>query len=229
MEILKKAVVRLAQFDMKNHASFLKWSTLIIWACSLLAEVGTFAYNKNLPKKQKRFIIQQELAAGGISLGMMYLLADRFQKFGDWLVSSGRFLPKSLPQNLRSPEKLQKLLKGDKHFIENELKGYPEWSQKLIHFQKGSSVVWGTLGTIVAFNILSPLISNKIASKTDKLIGNKEANLSHFPDSPPNKVTKLDALSSNGAPLKPGNLPKKNAIGISYPTVSPSFGRVFNY
>jgi hypothetical protein len=229
MKILKKAIVRLAHSDMKNHASFLKWSTLIIWACSLLAEVGTFAYNKNLPKKQKRFIIQQELAAGGISLGMMYLLADRFQKFGDWLVSSGRFLPKSLPQNLRSPDKIQKLLKEDKHFIEHELKGHPEWSQKLLRFQRGSSVVWGTLGTIVAFNVLSPLISNKIASKTDKLIEHKEANLSHFPNSLPNKVTKLDTLSSNEARLKPGNPQKKNTIGTLYPPVSPSFGRVFSY
>jgi|SRR6478609_1653656 len=226
MDVFKKGIVRLAQSDMKNHASFLKWSTLIIWACSLVAEVGTFAYNKNLPKKQKRFIIQQELAAGGISLGMMYLLADRFQKFGEWLVSSGRFLPKDLPQHLRNPEKLQKLLKEDQHFLENELKGHPEWRQKLIHFQKGSSVVWGTLGTIIAFNLVSPLISNKIASKTDKLIDRQAADPSRFQEKILNKPASMTVANVNGP--KPSHS-QKNGMGASYPSVSPSFGRVCTY
>jgi hypothetical protein len=183
MNALKNKIAQLAEYDVKNHASFLKWTTLIIWACSLVAEVGTFAYNDKLPKKEKHFIIQQELVAGGLSLAMMYLLADRFQKAGEWLVRSGKLLPAALPVAYRTKETLHKLLILDKHFIQNELKGETHWCTKLLHFQKGASVILGTLGTIFAFNITSPLISNKIASATQN----------HF-------LKKTEAESHQGSP-----------------------------
>jgi hypothetical protein len=227
MEIFKKAVVRLAHSDMKNHASFLKWLTLIIWACSLIAEVGTFAYNKNLPKKQKRFIIQQELVAGGISLGMMYLLADRFQKFGDWLVASGRLLPKDLPQRFRSPDKLKKLLTEDKKGIEHELNGHSEWSQKLLHFQKGSSVIFGTVGTIIAFNIISPLVSNKIAATTDKFFAKKEGDVIGFKNGQPSQQVQMRVTATDQLGPQSQKLYQSQNIPVTiYRAPSPSFGYI---
>jgi hypothetical protein len=164
MSALKTQIAKLAEYDIKSHASLLKWTTLIIWACSLAAEVGTFAFNKKLPDKEKSFIIKQELTAGGISLAVMYLLADRFEKAGEWLVAHGKLLPKELPKQWRTEENLQKILNGDQAFLKKELKGDATWINKLGGFQKGVSVALGTLGTIIAFNLTTPLISNKIAS-----------------------------------------------------------------
>lgn len=160
----KQKIAKLAEYDIQHHASLLKYTTLIIWACSLAAEVGTFAANKKLPPKEKSFIIKQELTAGGISLAIMYLLADRFEKFGEWLVNKGKLVPSALPQQWRNSTAIQKILKADPTFLKTVLKGDKAWIEKLGGFKKGVSVMAGTIGTIIAFNITTPLISNKIAS-----------------------------------------------------------------
>jgi hypothetical protein len=160
----KRKIAQLAEYDIKHHASLLKWTTLIIWACSLVAEVGTFAANRKLPPKEKSFIIKQELTAGGISLAIMYLLADRFEKWGERLVNRGKLLPRELPQKWRNAAAVQKILKADPEFLKQECLGNKAWIEKLTGFRKGVSVLAGTIGTIIAFNITTPLISNKIAS-----------------------------------------------------------------
>jgi hypothetical protein len=161
---VKEKIAKLAEYDIQHHASLLKWTTLIIWACSLAAEVGTFAANKKLPHKEKSFIIKQELTAGGISLAIMYLLADRFEKLGSKAVKSARLFPAFLPEKFRTPQAIEKILASNDSFIKKELGGKTELVEKLIQFEKGMSVTAGTIGTILAFNITTPLISNKIAS-----------------------------------------------------------------
>lgn len=160
----KQKIAQLAEYDIKHHASLLKWTTLIIWACSLAAEVGTFAFNRKLPPKEKSFIIKQELTAGGVSLGIMYLLADRFEKAGEWLVHQGKLLPHELPKKWHNAASVQKILNADPAFLKQECQGNKAWVEKLLGFKKGVSVLAGTIGTIIAFNITTPLISNKIAS-----------------------------------------------------------------
>lgn len=160
MNVLKNKVAKLAEYDVLHHASLLKWTTLIIWACSLVAEVGTFAFNKKLPDKEKSFIIKQELTAGGINLAIMYLLADSFEKAGAWLVNKAKLLPEELPAKFRTEEAVQKILDKDVAFLNSDTK----WINKMGGFRKGVSVLAGTIGTIIAFNITSPFISNKIAS-----------------------------------------------------------------
>lgn len=160
----KRKIAQLAEYDIKHHASLLKWTTLIIWACSLAAEVGTFAANRKLPPREKSFIIKQELTAGGISLAIMYLLADRFEKFGERLVNQGKLLPSDFPRKWRNTAAIQKILNADSAFIKQECLGHTAWVEKLAGFRRGVSVLAGTIGTIIAFNITTPLISNKIAS-----------------------------------------------------------------
>lgn len=164
MNTTKTAIAKLAEYDIKQHASLLKWTTLIIWTCSLIAEVGTFYFNKKLPPKEKQFIIKQELTAGGISLLVTYLLADRAEKIGNRLVETGRLLPRELPSQLRKPEVLKTLLTEKADNIKGLLERDKAWATKLLQFRKGVSVVTGTLGTIIGFNLVTPLVSNKIAS-----------------------------------------------------------------
>lgn len=164
IDAMKNQIAKWAEYDIQHHASLLKWTTLIIWACSLAAEVGTFAANQKLPKKEKSFIIKQELAAGGISLAIMYLLADQFEKLGSLAIKSASLFPDFLPKKLRNPQAIEKILASDAAFIKKELGGKKELVEKLVQFEKGMSVTAGTLGTILAFNITTPLISNKIAS-----------------------------------------------------------------
>lgn len=174
MNVLQRSIARMAEADMHSHASLLKWTTIIIWACSLVAEVGTFANNKKLPPEEKSFIIKQELTAGGLSLALMYLMADRLEKAGEWLVRQGKLLPNDLPAALRTPDKIQKILQKDVELLRTELKNHPDLPHKLLTYQKGLATILGTLGTIIAFNITTPLISNQIVSYFQKRYpGNK--------------------------------------------------------
>lgn len=170
MGLIKRNIARLAECDANKHASFSKWTILIIWACSLVAEVGTFAFNKKLPRKEKEFIIRQELCAGGVSLGIMYLLADQFQKLGERLVERGQLLPKALRAELEALKKplfeatqkhdtILKILKKDPQI--NVSAGLAE---KLMGFRNGAGLIASLCGTIIASNIAAPLVSNFIAS-----------------------------------------------------------------
>jgi|GEM_PF-2531742 len=204
---LRRQIARLAEADIKNHASLLKWTNVIIWACSLVAEVGTFAANKKLPPKEKSFIIKQELAAGGISLGFMLFLAHYFEKIGAGLVSHGLVLPSDVPEKLRHKTAIQKILNSDPTFLNNELNGDTQLIKKLVGFQKGASVIAGTIGTILAFNIAAPLISNKIASYfQNRALAQKQQNVGKRYNVPDNRLAVT--------PIKPTFPP------VSYP-ISP--------
>lgn len=164
MNTIKTGIAKLAEYDVRRHASMLKWTTLIIWTCSLIAEVGTFYFNKKLPPKEKRFIVKQELIAGGISLLATYLLADPAEKYGEKLVEEGQVLPSGFPNHLRKPEIIKKVLAGDTETIKTLAESERVWATKLRQFQKGVSVATGAVGIIIGLNIVTPLISNKIAS-----------------------------------------------------------------
>jgi len=203
----KQKIAKLAEYDIQHHASLLKWTTLIIWACSLAAEVGTFAANKKLPPKEKSFIIKQELTAGGISLAIMYLLADSFEEAGKRLVDKARLLPGELPPQWRNPDAVRKILKADADFLKTALKGNRAWIEKLVGFRKGVSVVAGTIGTIIAFNITTPLISNKIASYFQNRSLAQKVNM---------------ATSSPPSPNTPAHLPSPAPITIPAPVRMPA-------
>ena len=172
---LKRGIARLAESDANHHANFSKWTMLIIWACSLVAEVGTFACNEKLPRREKGFIIRQELCAGGISLGIMWFLSHRFQKFGEKLVERGTLLPKAVRSELHQTlSTASGLLKNAslKAAIPKILAGEAEITQtvgknlgaKIIGFRNGVGLLSMITGTIIASNICAPLISNAVAS-----------------------------------------------------------------
>lgn len=144
--VLKKGIAKLAEFDIQNHARLLRWTTSIIWACSLMAEVGTFYFNKKLPDKEKGYIIRQELTAGGISLVLAFFASERLQYLGERMVRDGKLIPKELPEALKNKEALTKILAKDEVFIANVLKGDKTWVTKLAGFKNGVGLIAGTRG-----------------------------------------------------------------------------------
>jgi hypothetical protein len=220
MDVIKRNIAKLAECDANKHASFSKWTILIIWACSLVAEVGTFAFNKKLPRKEKEFIIRQELCAGGVSLGIMYLLADQFQKIGERLVEKGRMLPRTLRTELENilpkplfeasqrHDTILKILKKDP-----QIKVSAGLAEKLIGFRNGAGLIASLCGTIIASNIAAPLVSNAIAS----YFFNKKLKTNDKPSSAPDPFPTYFSYAGQFTGPLPHNRMAASASGFGNP------------
>lgn len=196
-------IAELAEKCMKLGAhKVLTWVTLAGWFFSLLAEVGTLAFSKNIPKRDKQFIIPQELIGGVINLGLMATFMEGLASVSKWLVRRGHVLPMTFPEHLRKPEIIQKILDAEKHpdFIAKELKGNQMWVKKLASFTEGFKLIMSILGGILAINIAATLVSNKLAAYFQKKALAKEGSIQGKPGSATASIT----------PFPPANLLGKN-------------------
>ena len=77
------------------------------WVFSALAQIVMIARNKDIDKKEKKFLIPQEGADGVINCTLYYTVCAAIKKAGDWLLESCMFLTKD-------NHKILNCLKSDK-------------------------------------------------------------------------------------------------------------------
>ena len=65
------------------------------WVFSALAQIGMIARNKDIDKKEKKFLIPQEVADGVINCTLYYTVCAAIKKAGDWLLENCIFLTKN--------------------------------------------------------------------------------------------------------------------------------------
>ena len=64
------------------------------WFFSGLAQIVMIACNKNIDKKEKKFLIPQEVSDCVINVGLYYTICQSIKKTGDKLLENGYILPK---------------------------------------------------------------------------------------------------------------------------------------
>lgn len=141
----------------ENPGKMLTWTGVIGWFLSSMAQVAAIAINDKIPKEQKLFLIPQELADAAVNITSFFLITKSFCSLTKNLVKHGKLIPISIKNKLNSSTSLENLLKTDKTVKEDFDK-----------FEKGTDVLAQTIGSIVACNIVTPIIRNKIAAKRQK-------------------------------------------------------------
>ncbi len=182
--ITKNAIDWSARKYAKNPATFMNVTTAACFSYLCLGEAVAIQTNKNIPEKQKKFMVPQAICEGLLNVGIILSVSTALQKMGSKLVQKGLILPKGLPENFKKPEFLTKIIKAES-FETLKLKGLKRETYDLVrNFKDGIATITGPLvGLFTALNVLSPIGTNKMAKlfkdKTDQneLSKNSDRNL----------------------------------------------------
>lgn len=148
----------------ESKSDFLKISGIIGILTTAVCQTTAVVINKDVPKKEKKFMFAQELADGAINLSVFWLLTAV-------CVGKGRKLAESLHKM-----KTTSNISAEKEFfpkILNSLKEKPAFKnfndERLKDgYINGLGTIIGLAGSVVANNFISPPLRNYVASKYQK-------------------------------------------------------------
>jgi hypothetical protein len=136
---------------------------VIGWILSSLAQVTAIVINDKIPTEQKMFLVPQEMADALVNIVSFYAVTQTFNSVAKKLVTSGKWLPKTVKDVLVAKglgEKLGK--KGFDVLTHGGLSG--ETLKNFNSFKTGIDVGATTLGSVLSCNIITPLLRNVIAA-----------------------------------------------------------------
>ena len=163
---LKPFVNWVAKHYGDNVGKMLIHTGVVGWILSSAAQVVAIIINDKIPKKQKMYMIPQEIADAGVNIISFYLVTQSFKSIGSKLVNSGRWLPASVRQFLTDNNIANVGKKGFDVITQGNLT--PEIMTKFCEFRNGMDVLFTTTGSILSCNIITPLIRNEIAANRQK-------------------------------------------------------------
>ncbi len=170
--LIKNPLKKLANYYIDNKSRFFINTAAFGYSLGSVGLILGLLINKEVPEKEKRFMIFQEGVEGVLDFGVFLLAGRKFEDWGEKLVKNGNLLPK----NLKTID--------------------------MKKFTEGTKVASSMLGMLLAFNIISPLIRNKLASTLDKRFQKNEPTLNNI--SAYNK--KADILNSYKNGVTPQSL-----------------------
>jgi len=166
---LRNAFNSCCEFGVTNRTDFLKNVNTAGWVLSCLAQVFAIAINDKIPKKEKKFLVPQEILDGIINVTLFWVCTSKATDYGKNLVVKGKILPQSF-KSLLEAKKLNVHEISEK-FI-NGLGLTSKETSKLIkdftNTREGVGIVASLVGSIAAANIITPIVRNKLASLYQK-------------------------------------------------------------
>jgi len=157
-------IIKFAQTEDMGHV--LNVTGTLGWALSCMAYTGAILFNKGIPSDQKKFLVPQELADGVINVSLFWLITSKFNKIGQKLVNEGKVLPNALKERvleIRAKHgKDLPLETFEKHLKESGHIG------KFREFQRSFPALISITGSVIAANIVTPIVRNFVASKFQK-------------------------------------------------------------
>src|SRR5574344_1996050 len=102
----------------KDQGKVLVITSTLGWILSSMAQVFMFVTEKKIEKKEKKFLIPQEISDGIVNVGLFYTICAVIKKTGDWGVEHGKLA-------IKHTEDLIGMFKNDKQSRE-------EWTQDLL-------------------------------------------------------------------------------------------------
>lgn len=175
-------ISKFAEYNLDNPANFLKLTGAFGAFISCVCQTTALAINKSVPAKEKKFLIPQEITDGAINVSIYLVLASIFKGIGESLVDNAKILPKYLPESLRNPKEIKRLLE-----VENLPKDIAKFADPIKRHKKGMAVLTSIVGSVIAANIVTPLIRNKIAAQVQKKLAEERGSV----------VTQLPSVATN--------------------------------
>ncbi|MBD5401902.1 hypothetical protein HDR58_03745 [bacterium] len=155
---------------------------IIGWVLSSAAQVAAIVINDKIPKEQKMYLIPQEIADAGVNIASFYLITQSFKSLASKLVSTGKWLPKTVRTFLDNNGYSNNV--GKVAFdVLDDAKLPADLASSYKGFSDGIDVLATTAGSILSCNIVTPILRNQIAARRQqtgiaKLNANKSSDSS---------------------------------------------------
>jgi hypothetical protein len=140
--MLSDLITKSAKYALEKPAPFLRYTTFVIYLISMAAQGGGIVINKDIPKKEKNFLLLQELVNGALELATFMTIATGFENWGRKLAEKGIIVGSKVGKNAAT-------------------------------FNKGVTMLFSIAGTVLAFNLVTPLLRNPIINLIQKISGKK--------------------------------------------------------
>ena len=139
------------------------------WTLSSMAQIGAILINPKISKEQKSFLVPQEFLDALVNIGLFFLVTRTSKNIVSKLFSSGKFMTKSTKTFVEANKKLFENKIGKLDFNIEPLFEHSDNLIKNYKVTKSASETFVTVGAgILSSNILTPIIRNNMASKTQK-------------------------------------------------------------
>ena len=171
-------------------------ATVMAMASSSVAQALAIAYNKKISDDKKKFLIPQELIDGAVNIATSVLIIGAIGKYAGKLVETGKWSTQDIKKLVKQLPEGVKCKIGD---YETDLDtifwqhATPELQDKFYPayylFKGGMEIIATTIGSIIACNIVSPVIRNNLAAEFQK-------RLTSLPKQPVSTVTNVSAPNS---------------------------------
>ncbi|MBO7672267.1 hypothetical protein J6S88_02535 [bacterium] len=163
-----KIFAKLAEIYSKDPGRMLLHTGTIGWILSCAAQTIAIATNDKIDKKQKAYLIPQEIFDGLVNIVSFYVLTKSFKDIFLKLVSTGKLANKSIMKFLQKNNLTNKIGKMD--FNIEKLANYSEIEPEYRAFKDGVGVVSSTIGSIISCNIVTPILRNKLANAPSRVL-----------------------------------------------------------
>lgn len=165
-----KMLTKFCQQGVSDRAAFIKNISVVGFVLSSLAQTAALIFNNQIPSKEKKFLIPQELLDGLINATLFWFITSKAVDFGKLLVLKKKILPQKIAKcmdNYSPSGKNIFELKENflKHLSINGTKGQIKLADDAI---EGMGVTSGIVGAILANNIITPILRNNLAGKVQK-------------------------------------------------------------
>lgn len=165
-----KAFTKFCEQGVSDRANFLKNTAVVGWALSSLAQTCAIFFNDKIPKKEKRFLIPQEIFDGIINATLFWFITSKAANLGKKLVLKKYVLPKSLV----SLTKDFKVSGSDIETMKDSFIGHIKKIGTNADIKtannaiEGTGVAVGIIGAVLSNNIITPILRNKLAGMWQK-------------------------------------------------------------
>lgn len=103
-ETIKNPIVKAAKSCYNSPANFWQHAAILTISVYHIAQVAIVAMNKDTPKKEKAFLIPQEIIDGVINLATFVVFAQSFKTLGRKLVKNEKIIPHNRDKKIFSEE-----------------------------------------------------------------------------------------------------------------------------
>jgi|GEM_PF-3257567 len=155
--MIKTEVIKAAFEAMNNKSEFIKKAGIIGILTTAVCQTTAVLINKDVPKKEKKFMLAQELADGAINLTIFWTLTAL-------CIRNGRRLATNWTENKA------KIFDQVSDELKKETKGFNKYHIHKVHqdYIDGLGTIIGMIGSVTANNFISPPLRNYAASLYQK-------------------------------------------------------------
>ena len=164
---LKNTTNYLFEHCSKDIGSMIIWTTIIGWIASSSAQILGIYRNSKYTDKQKKFMINQELADAGVNILSYFAITMPIKTVAKKLVTTGKIIPKSV-QAIITQEKAHHNL-GKLDFNISKEPYFTRIEKPFNSFNNFMSTSAAVLGGTISSNIVTPILRNRFASKRQSM------------------------------------------------------------